>query len=142
MTPSNENPYAPPSGALTSEVVQRPASWYLSRVQKYYRWMGFGMLSYLVIAVIVAIVDQLHYGSFRLRDAVGPLIWCLFLTWLFAAMIRIGYTAPEKFPQRYQQARWIGIIAGALFLPILGIPAFISVRRLTRYHQCLGSRDE
>lgn len=131
---SDTNPYAPPVASASAKADGKDASWYLNRVQKYYRRMGTAMLAYIGIVVVVAGVSKTTDGSLRVADIAGPLVWCALLTWLFAAMVRIGYVSHADFPAYYKRARWIGIIAGALFLPILGLPAFISVRRLTRYN--------
>jgi len=38
-------------------------------------------------------------------------------------------------PRNYKKARWMAIRAGTLFLPILGLPALISLRRLSLYNE-------
>jgi len=138
------NPYTPPVVTPSALPDQRDASWYLHSVQKYYRRMGIAMLTYICIVAVLSIAGQALEGSITLASIGAPLIWCSLLVWLCAAMIKIGYVSPDDFPSCYRKARWVGIIAGAMFLPILGLPAFISLRRLSRYNsltQSFGKSD-
>lgn len=106
------NPYAPPvvSASASAKCDGKDASWYLNRVQKYYRRMGTAMLAYIGIVVVVAVAKKTTDGSLRVADIAGPLLWCAFLAWLFVAMVRIGYMSHVDFPAHYKKARWIGII--------------------------------
>jgi hypothetical protein len=99
--------------------------------------MGIGALVYIGIVIVFTITTQLRKGSFRIPETVGPLVWCALLAWLFITMIRIGRLPEDQFPKHYKKARWVAILAGTLFLPILGLPAFISLRRLSLYNQSL-----
>jgi hypothetical protein len=137
-----KNPYAPPATTTSALPDERDASWYLHSVQKYYRRMGIAMLTYICIVAAISIVGQALEGSITWASIGGPLLWCSFLAWLFVAMIKIGYTPQDEFPSSYKKARWVGIFAGAMFLPILGLPAFISLRRLTRYKALIQSFDQ
>ncbi len=58
----------------------------------------------------------------------------------FGAMIRTATRLPGDFERLYKRARWLGILAGAFGFPILTIPAFIGVSRLSKY-RTLASRQ-
>jgi hypothetical protein len=134
---SAENPYAPPTTANQNVIIAVDSTWYLTRIQKYFRRMGIGALVYIGVVIVFTITSQLPKGNFRIPQTVGPLVWCLLLAWLFVTMIRIGRLPEEQFPKHYKKARWVAIIAGTLFFPILGLPAFISLRRLSLYNETL-----
>ena len=132
-----ENPYAPPTATNRGVNDAVDAHWYLTRIQKYFRRMGIGGLVYIGVVIVLHITTQLRRGSFRITETAGPLVWCALLAWLFITMIRIGRLPEDQFPKHYRKARWIAILAGTLFLPILGLPAFISLRRLSLYSELL-----
>ena len=132
-----ENPYAPPTAINRDANDAVDAHWYLARIQKYFRRMGIGALIYIGVVIVFTITTQLRNGNFRIPEAVGPVVWCALLTWLFTTMIRIGRLSEDQFPKHYNKARWVAILAGTLFLPILGLPAFISLRRLSLYNESL-----
>jgi hypothetical protein len=132
-----ENPYAPPTAPNRDVAEAVDAHWYLTRIQKYFRRMGIGALIYIGVVIVGTMTTQLRKGNFRIPETVGPLVWCALLGWLFTTMIRIGRLPEDQFPKHYKQARWVAILAGTLFLPILGLPAFISLRRLSLYKESL-----
>jgi hypothetical protein len=132
-----ENPYAPPTTTNRDANDAVDAHWYLARIQKYFRRMGIGALIYIGVVIVFTITTQLRKGNFRIPETFGPLVWCALLAWLFITMIRIGRLPEDQFPKHYKNARWVAILAGTLFLPILGLPAFISLRRLSLYNESL-----
>ncbi len=136
----NDNPYAAPNGVASIQRGDRDASWYLHHVQKYYRRMGIAGLTYVGLLVIGTVIGQAIDESFQVEHILGMSVWFTLLTWLFVTMIRIGYVPPADFPSHYTTARWTGIIAGAMFLPILGFPALVSVCRLTRYNALVNTK--
>ncbi len=97
------------------------------------------MLTYLsaaaIGAAIGAIVDGPLIWSEIAGGALALIVWVTPLGWLFVTMIRVADVPHPEFPRHYVKARWVGIIAGALFFPLLTIPAFISVRRLSLYNR-------
>jgi hypothetical protein len=131
----DDNPYAPPEAANRDLIVDVDASWYLLRIQKYFRRMGIGGLIYVSFLIVFLTISQLSKRNFQIPEIVGPLVGCGLLAWFFIAMIRIGQLPEDQFPKHYKKARWLAIFAGTLFLPILGLPAFISLRRLTMYNE-------
>jgi hypothetical protein len=140
----DSNPYAPPHITTTNRRDDRDAAWHLHHVQKYYRRMGLVGLSYVGLLVIATAASQAIDEQLKIANIFGIAAWCSLLAWLFVTMIRIGNIPHADFPSHYTKARWAGIVAGAMFLPILGLPALISVRRLTRYHELIHvkSREE
>ena len=132
-----ENPYAPPKAANRDVNVAVDAHWYLTRIQKYFRRMGIGALIYIGVVIAFTVTTQLWKGTFRIPETVGALVWCALLAWLFITMIWIGRLPEDQFPKHYRTARWVAILAGTLFLSILGLPAFISLRRLSLYNESL-----
>lgn len=131
------NPYAPPSVPNQDIAATVDVHWYLERIQKYFRRMGIGALIYVGFVGGLTITTQMCEGTFGTSETAGPLVWCALLAWLFISMIRIGRVPENQFPKHYTKARWVAIIAGALFLPILGLPAFISLHRLSQYNRLL-----
>ncbi len=138
----DSNPYAPPHIGTTTHRGDRDASWYIHHVQKYYRRMGLVGLSYVGLLIIGTAVSQAIDEPLQIAHIFGMTIWCSLLTWLFVTLIRISNVPHADFPSHYTKARWVGIIAGAMFLPILGFPAMISVRRLTRYHALINAKSQ
>ncbi|MCY2977725.1 MAG: hypothetical protein NTU79_03565 [Planctomycetota bacterium] len=132
-----ENPYAPPTATNRDANDAVDAHWYLAQIQKYFRRMGIGALIHIGVVIVFTITTQLRKGNVRIPETVGPLVWCALLVWLFITMIRIGRLPEDQFPKHYKKARWVAILAGTLFLPILGLPAFISLRRLSLYKKSL-----
>jgi hypothetical protein len=132
-----ENPYAPPTATKRDVIDGIDSHWYLTRIQKYFRRMGIAALTYIVVVIVLTITPQLRNGKFRIPETVGPLVWCALLAWLFITMIRIGRLPDDQFPKHYKRARWVAILAGSLFLPILGLPAFITLWRLSLYNESL-----
>lgn len=130
-----ENPYSPPTTTNRDVNDAVDAHWYLVRIQKYFRRMGIGALIYIGVAFVFIVATQLRKESLQIPEIVGPLVWFALLSWLFIAMIRIGRLPEDQFPKHYKKARWVAILAGTLFLPILGLPAFISLRRLSLYNE-------
>jgi hypothetical protein len=102
--------------------------------------MGILMLIYIFIVFLLAVGDIILFGSVGFWEMAAPLVCSFFLIWMFVTMTKIGNLSPDEFPSHYKKARWVGIIAGALFLPIIGVPAFISIRRLTRYDSLVNSK--
>lgn len=135
------NPYAPSPSMTAVHGNDKDAAWYLSKVQKYFRRMGIGSLVYMAIAIVVLVATQLMRSAVDIPETVGTLAWCALLAWLFISMVRVGYLSEAEFPLHYQKARWIAIIAGTLFLPILGLPAFISLRRLSKYDSLINAES-
>ena len=131
---TEENPYSPPATSIAVHSNDCDPKWYLTQAQKYYRRMGVGSLAYIGFVIVFTTTRQLRQGRLDIPETVGSIVWCALLAWLFITMIRIGYIPETEFPAHYKKARWIGIIAGALFFPILGLPAYISLRRLHRYN--------
>ncbi|MFO0942965.1 MAG: hypothetical protein U0930_19685 [Pirellulales bacterium] len=132
-----ENPYAPPTSTTRDVNEAVDAHWYLERIQKYFRRMGIAGLVYLGVVFVFVITTELQEGTFRIPDAIGPLLWCSLLAWLNIAMIRMGRLPDDQFTKHYKKARWVTILVGTLFLPILGIPAFVTLRRLSLYNESL-----
>jgi hypothetical protein len=134
-----ENPYAPPTATIPGKTVDCDARWYLTRIQKCFRRMGIGALVYIVVAIVVTTTIEIRRPAIRIPQTVGPLVWSAIFGWIFLTMIRLGRLPEEEFPKHYKKARWITILAGTIFLPILGIPAYISLRRLTLYNEARKS---
>jgi len=95
------------------------------------------ILVYTTIASSVGIAGNVRAGSLAIAEIAGLLASCSLLVWLSITMIRLGRVSGDTFPAQYKKARWIGLIAGAVFFPILGLPAFLSIRRLTQYHELI-----
>ena len=131
---TEEKPYSPPATSIAVHSNDCDPKWYLTQAQKYYRRMGVGSLAYIGFVIVFTTTRQLRQGRSDIPETVGSIVWCALLAWLFITMIRIGYIPETEFPAHYKKARWIGIIAGALFFPILGLPAYIALRRLHRHN--------
>ncbi|HBJ38274.1 MAG TPA: hypothetical protein DDZ51_26685 [Planctomycetaceae bacterium] len=104
--------------------------------------MGLVGLAYVGLLVIGTAATQSIDERPIISNIFGMTVWCSLLTWLFVTMIRISNVPHADFQSHYTKARWSGIIAGAMFLPILGLPAMISVRRLTRYHELINAKSQ
>lgn len=137
----DDNPYAPPSAtSLDDGTTTVDARWYLTRVQKYFRRMAIAGLIYTGVLILITIATQLRSETLQNPETAGTLVWSAFLAWLFITMIRIGRLPEDEFPKHYKKARWVVILVGTIFLPILGLPAIISLRRLSRYNAIQSNR--
>jgi hypothetical protein len=69
---------------------------------------------------------------------IGPPTMMLAMFFFSGAMIQTAAQLPNDFERRYRRARWLGILAGAFGFPILTIPAFIGVSRLSKYREMIN----
>ena len=95
------------------------------------------MLTYLTCAFPFWVYELLTDDTMLLGERIGPPIAMLAMLTFFGAMIRNATLLPNEFARRYKRSRWLGILAGAFGFPLLSIPAFIAVARLSKYRTLL-----
>ncbi len=124
-----QNPYASP--ATFSDA--RQADWYLASACRYFKWIGWVVIVYMSCASSIALyelfIDELPLVGAIIGGATMMAATLLF----FGTMIRTAMRLPDDFERLYKRARWLGILAGAFGFPILTVPAFIGVSRLSKY---------
>ena len=59
----------------------------------------------------------------------------------YATMIRTAMRLPHDFERLYKRAHWLGILAAAIGFPLLTIPAFIGVARLSKYRKLTNTHE-
>ncbi len=123
------NPYASP--ATFSDA--RQADWYLASACRYFKWIGWVVIVYMSCASSIALyelfIDELPLVGAIIGGATMMAATLLF----FGTMIRTAMRLPDDFERLHKRARWLGILAGAFGFPILTVPAFIGVSRLSKY---------
>ncbi len=129
---SQLNPYSAPLSA-TDLSDARHSDWYLASACRYLHGIGCAVIVYCFAVIPFWLHDIITSAAPHMSMVVGiPLV----VTALFAfsvAMIKTAGQLPTEFPRRYRRARWLGILAGAIGFPVLSIPAFLSVWRLSTY---------
>jgi len=132
-----ENPYASPQCVE----VQDDAESLLKATTKLYRRMGWFGIAYFSFIYPFTIVGQLSEGHFEVVPAIAGTIICGLMLAFFAIMIKTAKHLADDLDRYYRRARWLGILAGALFFPILTVPAFLAVRRLERYRDFMTAQQ-
>ena len=130
------NPYAAP---LSTGNFREP-DWYLASACRYFKGIGYVMLAYLICAIPFWLYELVTDESMLLGEKLGPPIMMLAMFVFFGAMVRNATQLSNDFKRRYKRARWLGILAGAFGFPLLSIPAFIGMSRLSKYRKLI-SRD-
>ncbi len=91
------------------------------------------MIVYQVVGVPFWLYELFTNQSMLLGEKVGPPICMVAVFIYFAAMIINANRLPNDFGRCYKRARWLSILAGAFGFPLLTVPAFIGVWRLSKY---------
>jgi hypothetical protein len=130
---TTENPYAPPP-----TVVEPPedAEALLKAATRMYRgigWCGVAYVAFVWAAQVVLALPRLESEPvpIALLVMLGDLMWMLFFVFVLRTANRLG----QDFDRMYRRARWLGILAAALWFPLLTIPGILAVRRLERYRR-------
>ncbi len=123
------NPYAPPASPADAT----PAEWYLASACRCFKGIGWAAVVYVACVIPFALYELLTAESPLLGEMIGmPTMMAATLVF-FGTMIRTAMRLPSDFERLHKRARWLGILAGAFGFPILTIPAFIGVSRLSKY---------
>jgi hypothetical protein len=124
-----ENPYALPPAFEPRE----DAESLLRAAMRMYRWIGWCGVAYVVIAFPVPIVTQLLQPQPNI-PLVVPLLGMLMMLF-FVLMLRTASRLGHDFDRVYRRARWLAILAAAIWFPLFTIPGILAVRRLERYRR-------
>ncbi len=109
----------------------------LLRISSIYRRMGW--CGVVWNATLYLVLLQIELGK-PTRDAdpieifIGT-IACGVVVLLFLSMVRTADRLELDFQGNYQRARWMGILAAAVYFPWLTVPGCIAVRRLKEYRR-------
>ncbi len=132
---SKLNPYAAPISTGNA----REPDWYLFSACRYFKGIGYVSLAYIVFYVTPMLLYlTLTDESCPLGVKIGVLFMLLGMSIFCMAMIRTAKQLPLDFERHYRRARWLGILSGAFGFPLLSIPAFIGVSRLSRYRTLIS----
>jgi hypothetical protein len=134
MSQLETNPYAPP--ASTGDA--RRADWYLASACRYLKGIGFVMIAYLLCVIPISLYQIFTNESPRMGEMIGAPTMMVAMLLFFGSMIQTAMLLPHDFARLYRRARWLGILAGAFGFPILTIPAFIGVSRLSKYRTLIA----
>jgi hypothetical protein len=137
-TQFDPNPYASPIGAGDT----RQAEWYLASACRYFKGIGGTAVVYLICVIPFSLYELFADESPRMGELIGAPTMMVAMLLFFGAMIHTAMRLPNDFERLYGRARWLGILAGAFGFPILTIPAFIGVCRLSKYRTLIsGAMD-
>ena len=128
-SPLEPNPYASPA----SPGAARQAEWYLASACRYFKAIGWLAIIYLMCVIPIALYQVFTDESPLVGEMVGMPIMMAAMFVFFGTMIRTAMRLPGDVDRLYKQARWLGILAGACGFPLLTVPAFIGVARLSKY---------
>ena len=128
-----ENPYASPRCVE----VQDDAESLLKATTKLYRRMGWFGIAYFSFIYPFTTIMQLSEGQFEVVPAIGGGIMCGLMLAFSVIMVKTATYLAADLDRYYRRARWIAVLAAALFFPILTVPAFLAVRRLERYRNSM-----
>ena len=121
-----ENPYAPPEASAATG----PASDPVESARKCFRGMAWAGLLYPALSAIQLIDKTRRSETLKLlilQSVIMGLV-AIFVVWI---SIRVR----RDIDGTYRLARWTAIIGGAVFFPILTLPAFMAVSHLTEYRR-------
>ena len=126
---SDENPYAPPTaldtGGSQSDVLT--ASRYLTRMG----WLSIAYFVFVFVAGFVSGELTNEHALGRVKFA-GIMVGAALIIALLSVLMRAAARLPEDFSGNYRKSRWLGLLLGAFFFPILTLPAFHAVSLLTK----------
>ena len=128
MPQLDTNPYAAPANAEDD----RHADWYLASACRYFKGIGYVVIVYLTCVMPFSLYETFADESPLLGEMIGSPVMTAATLAFFTAMIHTANRLPADFERLYRRARWLGILAGAFGFPILSIPAFIGVWRLSQ----------
>ncbi len=135
----DENPYASPKCVES----QPDADALLKATVRLYRGMGWAGIAYLLVFCPLTIVSELARQQ-ELGETIGGAIAMTTICGLMAAFFVLVMKTADRLgvnlDRSYRRARWLGIITGAMFFPLLTIPAILAVRRLERYRKHMMDR--
>lgn len=132
--PDEENPFAPPEFPTVS---QQPDE-LLKSAARILRGMGWtGLILYLVMPP--PIFMDLSKVKINPMTAVMAAAIFIFVVTLFLLMIHTANFLAADFRTFYRRARWLAIIAAAIWFPWMTVPAVIVIRKLERYRSSVNS---
>ncbi len=123
----NINPYSPPISAA-EETDNLGVERRLRRAAKLFRWMGWTGIAYSLVAYTIGLSKEIYDTPVRVGATISMSVFALVLLLLFSSMLWLAPRIRTDLKSIYAQARWTGILVGALTFPILTFPAFYAVR--------------
>lgn len=124
------NPYASPASIIDDA---RQSAWYLASACRYFKRISYVMIVYWICVIPLSLYRLLNDDATGMRELIGVPTMMAFILLFFGALLQTALRLPYDFERLYKRARWLGILAGAFGFPILTIPAFIGVSRLSKY---------
>lgn len=126
-----ENPYAPPEDTVKTE----PAAYHRDCACKWFRamaWFG-GIFPAMTAAAILFILKV--KGKGRTPDLETLFVQSVVMSLVAIFVIWISIRLRRDFDKTYKFARWMAVLGGAFFFPILTIPAFMAVSHMEKYRR-------
>lgn len=140
------NPYASPLSDCprADRVDEGEARRQMLAAIRLYWWMGVvGAGAYSVVAIGFVLV-WVARGKLPAAEEVLGLATMFVSIAPFAWSIAVANRLATRPEGMLRPARWVGILLGTIWFPILTIPAVLCVRRVTRYYRvyCGSNRSE
>lgn len=129
-----QNPYASPSTSCDAT----PPDWYLASACRYLKLMAWASIVYILCMLTLCLYMIVSDESPLIGEMVGPPLMATAVVLFSALMIRTATVLPNDFERLHKRARWLGILAAAFGCPILTIPAFVAVSRLSKYRKMIS----
>ncbi|MBS0204125.1 MAG: hypothetical protein JSS49_14560 [Planctomycetes bacterium] len=123
----DQNPYAAPQANCLHD---EDLALILHRAVMIFRRMGWGGV------LLFAAVSAVNFGmnlSMADPEFLVPMFVLAGYTAFFWSMLRTAKCLAENFDSAYGRARWIAIIAGAFFFPLLTLPCYFAIRLMEEY---------
>ena len=133
------NPYAAPA---TSDLLPTEAKAGLEQACRYLRGMGWGTITYVVFGFSFG-VFTVFFNPRVVLIHTGLVCFLLILVLHTGVlMLRVARALPSRFNETYKRARWLAILAGAVFFPVFTLPAYIAISRLESYRRCVETGSD
>ena len=124
-----ENPYASPQCGDNC----RSADDLLRATTRMYRGIGRGGIAYCTLAYLIAIAATPMQRMPGLAGAIGSMVIYALMLAFFVFVLETTDRLEVEFDRTYRRARWLGILAAAIFFPVLTWPGVLAMRRLEKY---------
>jgi hypothetical protein len=128
----NENPYAPPQAECLKEA---DADSLLRGATRLYRIMGLAGVAYCLVVFPFVFASETSKSSFKLPDMMIVTATMGLSLVFFVLMLRTARRLQTNPAGWYRMARWMGILAAALFFPFLTVPAILALNQLERHRR-------
>lgn len=129
MAEMQRNPYAAPQ---TNCLHEDELATVLYRAVLIFRRMGWGGL--LIFGGVAFIDIAINLSRYNVVFLVQSTVLCCYAAFFWSILKTAGHLE-ENFETSYRRARWIAIIGGAFFFPLLTLPCYFAICHLEEYRR-------